>query len=171
VRVSRREDLRTVRGGLLALASAGLAITAHALAGGGPPDTAVTLVLTGLVGWTGAALAEKTRGPIGVLAVLGTAQLAMHLVLSGLMAHAAPSGGMFLTHAAATAVTAVVLSHAETMLLAAAASLLLLVPVVWRPAPVPAGPAPLPIRPAADEPTVSVLLRRIHRRRGPPARS
>lgn len=160
-----------MRGGLLALASAGLAITAHALAGGGPPDTAMTLVLIGLVSWAGAALAEKTRGPVGVLAVLGTAQLAMHLVLSGLMAHAMPSGGMLLTHAAATAATAVLLAHAETMLLVAAASVLLLLPVVWRPAPVRGGPAPLPVRPAGDESAVSVLLRRIHRRRGPPARS
>lgn len=160
-----------MRGGLLALASAGLAISAHALAGGGPPDTAATLILTGLVGWTGASLAERTRGPAGVLAVLGTAQVAMHLVLSGLMAHAAPSGGMIVAHAAATAVTAVVLTHAETMLLAAAASVLLLLPVVWRPAPVPAGPTPVPIRATEDKPLLSVLLRRIHGRRGPPARS
>lgn len=160
-----------MRGCLLALASAGLAISAHALAGGNPPGTAATLVLTGLVGWTGAALVEKTRGPASVLAVLGAGQLAMHLVLSGLMTDAAPTGGMLLAHAAATAVTAVLLAHAETMLLAAASSVLLLLPVVWRPAPVPAGPTPAPIRPDGDKPAVSVLLPRIHGRRGPPARS
>lgn len=170
-RVSRRGDLRTVRGGLLALASGGLAISAHMLAGGGPPDTAATLTLVVLVGWTGAALAEKTRGPAGVLAVLGTAQFAMHLVLSGLMGHAAPSGGMVLAHAGATAVTAVLLAHAETMLRTAAASVRLLLPAVWRPAPVPAGPPPVPIRAAEDRPVLSVLLRRIHGRRGPPPRS
>ncbi|GHF58470.1 hypothetical protein FHX82_000314 [Amycolatopsis bartoniae] len=160
---------RAVRGALLALCSAGLGITAHALADGGLPDTALTLLLTALVGWTGAALAERTRGPLGVFAVLGTAQLAMHLVLTELMGHAAPAAGMFLAHGVATALTAGLLWHAEAMIRVAVARLWLLLPVVWRPAPVAAAPAP--VLPSTDPATslVSVLLRRVHGRRGPPA--
>jgi hypothetical protein len=161
-----------VRGCLLALASAGLAMTAHALAGGGLPDPPITLLLTALVGWTGAALAEQTRGPLGVLAVLGAAQLGMHLVLTELMGHScAARADMYLAHAGATVLTAVLLSHAESMLRSAAASLWFLLPVWWRPAPVPAGPAPVPVLAPAETPLVTVVLRRVHGRRGPPCRS
>src|SRR5438067_2827992 len=118
-RVSRRQDrhaaLRGGRGGLLAISSAGLAISAHALAGGGFPDTALTIVLTALIGWIGTALAGKTRGPAGVLAILGTGQLAMHVVLTELMGHMSTSVPMFLAHCAATVTTAVLLAHAESM--------------------------------------------------------
>ncbi|GAB2979991.1 hypothetical protein GCM10017788_14980 [Amycolatopsis acidiphila] len=160
---------RGLRGGLLALSSAGLAITAHALAGGGMPDTALTLLLTVLIGWMGAALAEKTKGPLGVLAVLGVAQTAMHLVLTELMGHmTSPRPEMYLAHAVATVLTAVLLAHAESMARLAVAGLWLLLPVVWRPAPVAGAPVLIPVTPAADTPTLSVLLRRVHRRRGPP---
>ncbi|WP_342668905.1 hypothetical protein [Amycolatopsis taiwanensis] len=170
-RQKQRHALHRMRGVLLTFSNAGLAITAHTLAGGGLPDTSLTLVLTGLLGWIGAALAEKTKGPLGVLTVLATAQLGMHLVLGGLMDHLTPSAGMILTHAAATSVTAFLLAHAESMLLAAAAGLLLILPVVWRPAPVPPGAAGVPVRSPGDTPLLSVLLRRVHGRRGPPARS
>jgi hypothetical protein len=160
-----------VRGVLLAVSSGGLASTAHALAGGGAPDTALTLLLTMLVGWTGAGLAEKTRGPLGVLAVLGGAQVAMHLVLSGMMSHGLPSPGMVLAHAGATAATALLLSHAESLLLAAAAGIRRLLPVVHRCLPVPAGPAPVPIRSTGNTALFSVLVRRVYGRRGPPVHS
>ncbi len=162
---------RLLRGGLLALCSAGLAITAHALADGGLPDTSLTLVLTVLIGWIGAALAEKTKGPLGVLAVLGSAQVAMHLVLTELMGHMAPAHlDMYLAHAVATVLTAGLITHAESMARIAVASLWLLLPVVWRPAPVPVAPVRLPADPVAA-PVLSVLLRRVHGRRGPPVRS
>jgi hypothetical protein len=160
-----------VRGVLLAVSSAGLAITAHALAGGGAPDTALTLLVTVLVGWIGAGLAEKTRGPLGVLAVLGGAQVAMHLVMSGLMSHGLPSWGMVLAHAGATAATALLLTHAESVLLAAAASIRRLLPVVHRCVPVPAGPAPVPISTTGGTSLISELVRRVHGRRGPPVHS
>jgi hypothetical protein len=106
-----------------------------------------------------------------VLAVLGGAQLAMHLVLTVLMGHSAlPGGGMVLAHAGAVAVTALLLTHAESMLLLAVAGLRRLLPVVWRGAPVPAGRVPVPVC-APGDPLISVVLRRVHRRRGPPARS
>lgn len=157
-----------LRGALLALSSAGLAITAHALAGGDMPDASLTLVLTALVGWIGSALAERTKGPLGVLAVLGVAQVAMHLVLTELMGHTAPARPeMYLAHAVATVCTAAVLAHAETMARHAVAGLWRLLPVVWRPAPV-ADAAPVPVLSPVDSPTLSVLFRRVHRRRGPP---
>lgn len=163
---------RVLRGGLLALSSAGLAITAHALADGGLPDTSLTLVLTVLIGWTGAALAEKTKGPLGVLVVLAVAQVAMHLVLTELMGHmSSPPPQMYLAHAIATVLTAGLLAHAEAMTRVAVAALRLLLPVVWRPAPVAGVPATTPVSPAADRPVLSVLLRRVHGRRGPPRHS
>lgn len=158
-----------LRGGLLALCSAGLAITAHALGDGGLPDTSLTLLLTAIVGWTGAALAEKTKGPVGVLAVLGAAQVAMHLVLTVLMGHGMSAGPvMYLAHATATVLTAGLLAHAESMTQVAVARLSLLLPVVWRAAPVPSVPALVPATPAVELPVLSVLLRRVHGRRGPP---
>lgn len=162
-----------MRGVLLTFSNAGLAITAHALAGGGLPDTSLTLVLTGIVGWIGAALAEKTKGLLGILTVLASAQLTMHLVLGTLMSHLVPSAGMVLTHTAATSMTAFVLAHAESMLLAAGSSLLLLLPAVWRLTPVPAPPnvTGVPVRSPGHTPLLSVLLRRVHGRRGPPTRS
>ncbi|MTD58307.1 hypothetical protein GKO32_30645 [Amycolatopsis sp. RM579] len=161
-----------MRGILLALCSAGLGITAHALADGSLPDATGTLVLTVLIGWVGAALAEKTKGPLGVLAVLGVAQLAMHLVLTELMEHSAPAQpAMYVAHAIATVLTAGLLTHAESMARIAVASLWLLMPVVWRPAPVPAAPRQVPAESVADVPLLSVLLRRVHGRRGPPTRS
>lgn len=162
---------RLLRGGLLALCSAGLATTAHALAGGGLPDASLTLLLTGLIGWTGAALAEKTKGPLRVLAVLGTAQLAMHLVLGELMGHGTQAHlNMYLAHAAATVLTAALLSHAETMVRFAVARLWLLLPVVWRPAPVLTTGALSLAATAVDTTLISVLLRRVHGWRGPPVR-
>src|SRR5207302_2950429 len=107
------------------------------------------------------ALAGKTRGPAGVLAILGAGQLAMHVVLTELMGHMSTSVPMLLAHCAATVITAVLLAHAESMLLAAAATLRLLLPVLWRQAPVPAGITPVPM-PAPAAPHVCMLLRRVH---------
>lgn len=160
-----------MRGALLATSSAGLAVMAHTLADGDLPDASMTVVLTLVVGWAGAALAKKTTGFRGVLAALGAAQLGMHVVLTGLMGHLVPSGGMMLAHTGATVATALLQAHAEAMLLAAAASLWFLLPVVWRPAPVPARPGRPQVRPRAGSPLASVLLTRVHRRRGPPIRS
>ncbi|NKQ53381.1 hypothetical protein HFP15_10860 [Amycolatopsis sp. K13G38] len=158
-----------MRGVLLASSSAGLAVTAHALADGELPNTALTLLLTALVGWTGSALAEKVRGPLGILAVLGVAQAAMHLVLTELAGHMGPAhADMYLTHATATAVTALLVARAEWMLRVAVSRLGLLPLVVRGQPPVPAGPAPAPVVCAPDVPLMSVLLKRVHGRRGPP---
>lgn len=162
---------RAVRGGLLAFSSAALAVSAHALGHGGLPDTGLTLLLTGLVGWVGAALAERTRGPLGLLGVLAAAQAGMHLVLGVLLGHGGETGAMLVAHAGATVVTAVIQAHAESMLRTAVARLRPWLPVVWRSAPVAAAPTVrcTPWTPAP--PVLPVLLRRVHGRRGPPPAS
>jgi hypothetical protein len=175
-----RSALRVVRGGLLAFSSAALAVSAHALAGAGLPDASMTVVLTILIGWIATALAGRTRGPLGALALLAPAQLLMHVVLGALMAHPGGPGtatggvhgaAMTAAHAAATVLTAALVAHAESMLRIAVASLRLLLPVVWTPAPIPAAaPAPpLPHRAGTD--AVTVVLRRVRGRRGPPTPS
>ncbi|PXY32736.1 hypothetical protein BAY60_05285 [Prauserella muralis] len=164
--------MRQARGVLLSLASAALAVSAHALADGELPHLSTTVVLTALIGWVSTAAADKTRGLPGILLVLGGAQLVTHLVLAELSGHAAGGPAMTASHVAATACTALLLAHAESMLLTAVSALRLLLPVAWTPAPVGA-PAVrrAVVRPAGGEPVVDVLLRRVHRRRGPPALS
>lgn len=143
-------------------------MSAHALAHGGLPDTALTLLLTGLVGWIGAALADRTRGPLGLLGVLGLAQAGMHVVLGELMGHGGEHVAMYLAHAVATLLTAVIQAHAESMLRVAVARLRLLLPVGWRQAPVTGRPVARIVAPPIDAPVLTVLLRRVHGRRGPP---
>lgn len=170
-RPERHGALRTVRGVLLAFSSGGLAVSAHALAHGGLPDTALTLLLVLLVGWIGTALADRTRGPLGVLTVLGAAQLLMHLVLDSLMPHSASTPlAMLAAHAVATVVTGLVLARAEALLQLAAARFSLLLPVLFGPLPPPL-PVPGAPAPAPGLPMVKVLLSRMHARRGPPART
>ncbi|NIH77571.1 hypothetical protein [Amycolatopsis viridis] len=157
-----------MRGVLLAVTSGGLAVSAHALAHGGLPDTALTLLLVLLVGWTGGALAERTRGPLGVLTVLGSAQLLMHVVLDSLMPHPGSLPiAMFAAHAAATLVTGLLLAHAESLLRVVAERLSLLLPVLFGPLPPPPLPPGAPA-PAPGPAQMSVLLCRMHARRGPP---
>jgi heme/copper-type cytochrome/quinol oxidase subunit 3 len=174
-----RTGLAVARGALLATSSAALAITAHAVADGGPPNTALILLLTVLIGWVSTALAERTRGPGGILVVLGCAQLLMHLALSELVvdhgAHAASgydATAMTAAHVVATVLTALILARAESALLAAAASVRLLVPVRWRPPPVPtAAPLPTVALPQGGTLVVAVLVPKVLGLRGPPIHS
>lgn len=177
---TEQSALRFVRGALLAVSSAALAVSAHAMADGGVPDAALTLLLTTLIGWTATALTAKSRGTLGTLAVLGAGQIVMHTVLTTLVAHAElhsggagllPGGPMLATHALATLVTALLLAHADTLLLTAVAALKLLLPVAWRPVPVPAAPARTPAFPPAAGHLIRITLCRLHARRGPPAYS
>ncbi len=168
--------MRALRGSLLAASSAALASTAHAAADGGLPDASGTVVLTALIGWTATSLADKVRGPLGILAMLGAAQLLMHLVLTALNTH--PGAGnhvdpiaMTSAHVVATLLTAVLLAHAERGLLLATAALRRLLPVLWSP-PVPSVPISTVVHPAAaGARAVDVLLRRVCARRGPPVHS
>lgn len=169
--------LRFVRGGSLAVSSTALAVTAHAAARGDLPDTALTLLLTALVGWIATALAGKARGPFGTLVLLGTAQLVMHLVLTTLSMHDMQMGppdadgglSMFAAHAVATVLTALLVAKADAMLLAVLSVLRAVLPWLLTPLPVAvAAPTRLPALPARTPHLIGVDLRSIHGRRGPP---
>lgn len=155
---------------LLTSCSTALTVTAHTAADGHLPHPATTVLLTGVLGWVSTATADRTRGMKGTLLVLGVAQLLMHGTLGAFSGH--PVGGplMLASHAGATAATAVLVVHAETMLAVAVSALFLLLPTIWRgpPAPVTRIPRLVVVRPAAGTLTIEVLLHRIHRRRGPP---
>ncbi|OLT40704.1 hypothetical protein BJF85_05290 [Saccharomonospora sp. CUA-673] len=164
---------------MLAGLSAALSVTAHGLAGGGLPHPLTTLLLATLVGWVATATAHRTHGTLGILAVLGTGQLATHTLLTLISGHGLEGGegpAMLAGHVLATAATAGLLAHAETMLAAAAsAARWLLRPVTSPVQAPPATPAPtrLPRALPDDAPrvVVDILLRRVHGRRGPPVLS
>jgi len=179
VAVRRPAVLAATRGALLAVSAGVLSVTAHRLADGGLPDPAMTVLLTGLFGWTAAALARKARGPVATIALLGAAQLVMHLLLTTLAGHhdmyamPGPTGlGMIAAHAIATVLTALLLAHADTMLLTVLAVLRAILPRLLTPLPVPsAAPALVPARVTGPDHLVGVDLRRIRGRRGPPVHS
>ncbi len=171
--------LGATRGVLLAVSAGALSVTAHRLADGGLPDPAMTILLTGLFGWTAAALTRKARGPVATIALLGAAQLVMHLLLTTLAGHYAGHAmpgttglGMTAAHAIATVLTALLLARADTMLLTVLAVLRAILPRLLTPLPVPAtAPAPVPARVTGPDHLVGVDLRRIRGRRGPPSHS
>jgi len=171
--------LGATRGALLAVSAGTLSVTAHRLVDGGLPDPAMTVLLTGLFGWTAAALARKARGPVATIALLGAAQLVMHLLLTTLAGHHAGQAmpgatglGMTAAHAIATVLTALLLARADTMLLTVLAVLRAILPRLLTPLPVPsAAPALVPARVTGPDHLVGVDLRRIRGRRGPPAHS
>ncbi|RSM38732.1 hypothetical protein DMA12_32085 [Amycolatopsis balhimycina DSM 5908] len=166
---------------MLAVSAGALSVTAHRLADGGLPDPAMTVLLTGLFGWTATALARKARGPLATITLLGAAQLVMHLLLTTLAGHhahdmdAAPGTtglGMIAAHASATVLTALLLSRADTMLLTVLAVLRAILPRLLTPLPVPSAAATLvPARVHGPDHLVGVDLRRIRGRRGPPVHS
>ncbi|WP_086864437.1 hypothetical protein [Amycolatopsis lexingtonensis] len=164
---------------MLAVSTAALSVTAHRLADGGLPDPAMTLLLTGLFGWTATALARKARGPVATITLLGAAQLVMHLLLTTLAGHddmyAMPGrggAGMLAAHTVATLLTALLLAHADATLLTVLAVLRAILPRLLTPLPVPAAaPALVPARVGGPDHLVGVDLRRIHGRRGPPGHS
>jgi hypothetical protein len=167
-----------VRGGLLAVSSAVLAISAHTLADGSLPDLSMTVLLTVMVGWTATALAAKARGLVSTIAVLGAAQLVMHVVLSTLALHsdihsatAGAMSGLTMTtsHSVATILTALLVTRADSMLLTVLNTMRLLLPPVWRAAPVPDTVlAPIPVPAPEIGQLVSELFRSTLGRRGPP---
>jgi predicted ferric reductase len=107
-----------VRGTLLGVTSAVLAVAAHEMAGGGIPNVSATLVITTLVAWAGTGLASKTRSVSAMLALLGVSQVSLHILLTYVSSHQeivlAPA--MLTTHVVATACTAVLLTWASDAL-------------------------------------------------------
>ncbi|WP_116051470.1 hypothetical protein [Amycolatopsis palatopharyngis] len=181
----RPAALRAARGGLLTCSSAVPAIVAHALADGGMPRAVIMVLLTPVIGWLATVLAERLHGLLGVVLVLGVAQVVMHVMLGGHGTHTpadpvGPSihsgvdpGAMVLAaHLGATILTAILLARAESMLQAVAVSLRRLVHTVWRLPPIPSGAIPAAIvRAAGCVQFVDIHLRRVHGRRGPPENS
>lgn len=171
-----RGVLRALRGGLLAVTSGGLSVAAHAVGGGMAPDAAVTVVATLLVAGAGIALADRRRGRLAILGVLGGAQLAVHLLLTALSPHdmvgvtmppAVDPVTMTAAHALAALGTGLVLARAESAVFGLAAALGLLLPRRWTPLPVVAvGTVAVPTDPG--RPVLGVLFRRVLTRRGPP---
>jgi len=163
--------LRIARGGLLALSSAVLTVTAHAAAGGGVPATGLTVLLTVGIAAAGTALADRARGDLPVLGALAAAQLSTHLALSVPCGRAEPTAEsgcpMLLAHLVAVLLTALLLARADAAIAGAVAALNMLVPRRDRPLPIRGITAPA-IGSARADNVLEVLLRRIHSRRGPP---
>ncbi|MGH2604886.1 MAG: hypothetical protein ACRDJ9_36510, partial [Dehalococcoidia bacterium] len=154
------------------------ACTAHAAAGGGMPDASLTVVLTAIVAWASASLADRARGTLGIMATLGAAQLLMHLVLSVLNQHhhhgvVIDPAAMTLAHVLATVLTAVLVARAEDGLILVAASLRRrrLLPTRWS-LPAPSTPRRTFVAaPKAGAGILDVLLSRVCAPRGPPLTS
>ena len=158
-----------LRGVTLTLLVALLTTIGHVGAGGGLPDLSLLVVLLPLLGSAFVAVAERTRGFAGTVAVLGVGQLVLHTTLSALHPMAADGGRpMLVTHVLITLVTAVAVRYADAAVLAVAAVLRRAMP--RRLAPPPAD-RPLPTRPV---PPLHVPARRARLlavadvRRGPP---
>ncbi|WP_285610770.1 hypothetical protein [Actinokineospora globicatena] len=177
-RVSPPRAPRAVRGVLLAGSSTALAISAHGMAGGGVPDTAVTLALTALVAWAGTALADRRGGLLATLALLGISQVCLHVLLTDIAvphdghvhAPVVPTGLMLATHVVATLVNGVLLTVAGAALNAIASA----VTGIVRALVISLAPStPLPSAPVAATVghLLAVVLRVVCGRRGPPVLS
>jgi len=171
---------RALSGWLLALSSTGLAITAHGLAGGGVPDTALVIPVTALIAWGGTALAARPRGRLVLLATVALIQLGLHeLLTQSTYAHGGHESmprvhgpAMFAGHALATLAVTALLARASTGLALFSSAVgwlrsrlneLWLTPV---PAPVAIGAAS--VVPARPGQLLEITLRRVRARRGPP---
>ncbi|WP_214408280.1 hypothetical protein [Pseudonocardia lacus] len=163
---------RRFRGGLLVGLSALLTVVGHLAGGGALPDLALLAVLLPALAWPVVALADRCRGTVGTLVVLGGGQVLLHELLSTSHAHhAAPDGpSMVAVHAAVTVLTAAALRFADRGMAALGAALRRVAPC--RP---PVAPADRPLAvlvvPSDDVlPAVSRLLAATQVRRGPPVR-
>lgn len=172
-----------LRGAGLALCCATLGVAAHAAAGGDLPAFGPTALLTVVLAGAGVALADRRRGLPAILAIVGGAQVGLHVLLDSL-AHHSPAESLTMTsaapalgpvvmtglHAAAALVMALLLAGAERSAFVLGAVL------DWLLGAVPVRPFTPPAWAAAVAEPVAVvssgelrlLLRRVHGRRGPP---
>lgn len=168
-----------VRGLLLATSSAALAVAAHGFAGGAVADSGFTVLLATLLAWGGTTLARRGGTP-ALVAVLGVTQACQHVLLTEIASGhgTAPAvfdgWTMFGTHAAATVVTAVLLTRAGVALTAIGGALAWLLSRLYALVAGPVPPRPvavgttLPARPGV---VLEVLFRQACARRGPPVTS
>jgi hypothetical protein len=168
-----------VRGLLLAGSSAALAIAAHGLAGGTFADSGFTILLAMLVAWGGMSLARR-GGTLALVGVLGVTQACQHVLLNELasghgMAPAVFDGWtMFGTHAAATLLTAILLTRAGVALSAITAAIAWLLGRLHTLVDGPVPPRPVAVgnsNPARPGAVLEVLFRQVCARRGPPVHS
>ena len=161
---------RLPRGALLGACAGALAVAAHGAAGGGFPDAAPTAAIIALVAWAGSASADK--GPWVAFALLAGGQAALHLLLTGVAHPDAPVNGLRMTaaHVLATALAAWLHARAGHALDLIGAALRGLVHALVAPPSSPPAPVAPPVRAAVD-PVLSVLLRVVCARRGPPVAS
>lgn len=150
-----------------------LSFAGHLAADGSRPNLGLVVVLGLLLAGFLTSLADRRRGSLAILALVGGSQLALHALLQVLgtgMHHAAGMPlSMFCAHALATVVTAAILTGAESAVFVVASALVSSVPLppVGQPTvELPRGVA-LPDAPVEDRPS-GMLGRRFHRRRGPP---
>ncbi|SEP67202.1 hypothetical protein SAMN05216188_101135 [Lentzea xinjiangensis] len=169
---TRPSELRTLRGAALALTSAALTIAAHGLGGGELPEFIHALPLVVLIAFAAASLADRRTGKLSVMAGLGTAQLAQHLLLTWVNHEHTNTltGQMVLAHLVAAALTGLLLFHAENALFRLFAAVTRLIPRRLTPLPV-----TTPVRTFDSTPYTrhehAVLHTRAHGRRGPPSSS
>lgn len=148
VRANPAEAHGLLRATLLAAFSALLTAAGHVAGGGRLPDLTMLAVLLPLLAGLFTAVAERYRSPLGTIAVLGSGQLALHLLIEVLNPthtahHAAATAewdlggtagwGMLAMHALATLVTAAALRFADRAVAAIAAALGRIVPRRPRP--------------------------------------
>ena len=169
---TRSSELRTLRGAALALTSAALTITAHGLGGGEIGEFIHALPLVVLIAFAAASLADKRTGKLSVIAGLGTAQLAQHLLLTWVNHEHTNTltGQMFVAHLVAATLTGLLLFHAENALFRLFAAVTRLIPRRLTPQPV-----TTPVRTFTSTPYVRNAhhtdLRRANGLRGPPCGS
>jgi hypothetical protein len=164
---------RRVRGIALAAFSGLLTAVGHLAGGGALGDLGLLVVLLPLLAGVFVSLAERSRGPLGTVAVLGAGQLVLHYLM--VLLHPAQDGpvslggpSMLVMHAAVTLISAAGLRHADAAVVATARALRRIVP--RRVAPLPAD-RPLQLL-AVPGPGLPARLARVllsaHARRGPP---
>ncbi|MFD5824014.1 hypothetical protein [Lentzea sp. NPDC060358] len=169
---TRTSGMRTLRGTALALTSAALTITAHGLGGGELSEFVHAVPLVALIAFAAASLADRRSGKLSVVAGLGTAQLAQHLLLTwvGHDHTTTLTWPMFAAHLVAATLTGLLLFHAETALFRLVAAVTRLIPRRLTPL-----PATRPLRTFTSTPYVRnahfLDITRANRRRGPPCAS
>jgi hypothetical protein len=164
--------LAPVRGALLAALATLLTAVGHLVGGGSLEQLSPLAVLVPMLATVLVTLADRCRGLVAVLAVLGAGQVGLHYLLVLLTAHGQsatiPALSMVVAHAVATLVLAPVVCSADAAVTGLVGALRRLLPRRLR---VPAVEVPLPTRavPDADVPLLaSVGLVAAHARRGPP---
>ncbi len=162
------------RGAVLACLSALLTGVGHVAGGGTVGDLGLLVVLLPLLAVVFVSLAERSRTPLGTVAVLAAGQIALHYLM--VLLHASSDAGpallggpsMLVMHAIVTLVSAVGVRHADHAVAAVAAALRRALP--RRLAPLPARrPLTTCAVPGPELPArLARALAVAHARRGPP---